>query len=57
MNNYFQKESTKQMIIDNHGIEKWESMIAQLHDADKIPLTYKTILPTFLKNAIKLVQH
>ena len=56
MNNYFQKESTKQMIIDNHGIEKWESMIAQLHDTDKIQLTYKTILPSFLKNAITMIQ-
>lgn len=55
MSAYIQKEATKNMIIENHGIEKWESMIEQLHDSDKIPHTYKTILPNFIEHAIKQI--
>ena len=51
MSAYLQKPETKEMIVSNHGIEKWESMITHLNDEDKISFTYKTILPNFLQNA------
>jgi imidazoleglycerol phosphate synthase glutamine amidotransferase subunit HisH len=51
MSMYLQREDKKKTVIENHGYEKWESMIEQLNDPDKISQTNKLILPNFLKNA------
>jgi hypothetical protein len=40
------------VVIENYGLEKWESMIDQLNDPDKISLTYSHILPNFLTLAL-----
>jgi GMP synthase-like glutamine amidotransferase len=52
MSMYLQTEEKKKTVIENHGIEKWESMIEQLNDPDKILLTYSHLLPNFLKTAL-----
>jgi len=39
-------------VIENHGAEKWQSMVDQVQDPEKIMLTYQTILPNFLNQAI-----
>jgi imidazoleglycerol phosphate synthase glutamine amidotransferase subunit HisH len=52
MSMYLQREDKKNTVIENHGYEKWESMIEQLNDPDKISQTNKLILPNFLKNAL-----
>ena len=52
MSMYLQREDKKQTVIQNHGIEKWSSMIEHLNDPDKINLTNKYILPNFLKQSI-----
>jgi GMP synthase-like glutamine amidotransferase len=52
MSRYLQREDKKQMVIKNHGFEKWQSMIEQLNDPDKILFTYSHILPNFLDMAI-----
>lgn len=49
---YLQKSDKKEVVIENHGLEKWESMIEQLDDPDKIVWTYSHILPNFLGIAI-----
>lgn len=51
MSMYLQKEDKKQTIIENHGFEKWKSMIEHLEDPDKILWTYNHILPNFLQHA------
>jgi GMP synthase-like glutamine amidotransferase len=53
MSMYLQTEEKKKTVIDNHGLEKWESMVEQLNDPDKIMWTYAHILPNFLNTAIK----
>jgi hypothetical protein len=53
MSMYLQREDKKNTVIENHGYEKWESMIEQLNDPDKISQTNKLILPNFLKNALR----
>jgi homoserine O-succinyltransferase len=53
MSRYLQREDKKQMVIKNHGFEKWQSMIEQLNDPDKILFTYSHILPNFLDLAIE----
>lgn len=53
MSMYLQTEEKKQIVIEQHGEEKWKSMIEQLNDPDKIMWTYAHVLPNFLTIAHK----
>lgn len=53
MRYHYQKENVKQKIIDEHGEKKYEYLLEQIEDPEKVQLTQKTVLPTFLKFAIK----
>lgn len=53
MSMYLQREDKKQTVIENYGEEKWQSMVEQLNDPDKIMWTYSHILPNFLSEAVK----
>ena len=52
MSMYLQREDKKQTVIENHGEEKWRSMVDQLQDPSKIMWTYSHIIPNFLNQAI-----
>lgn len=54
MSMYLQRPDKKESIIQNHGREKWESMVEHLEDPDKIFHTYHHILPNFLRTAAGL---
>lgn len=56
MSMHLQTEARKKIVIDNHGQEKWQSMIDQLGDPDKIAHTYAQILPNFLNEALGKMQ-
>lgn len=49
---HLQTPERKKVVSENYGPEKWESMIEQLNDPDKIMFTYAHILPNFLKKAV-----
>lgn len=49
---YLLQEDKKNIVIENHGAEKWQSMVDQVQDPEKIMRTYQTILPNFLNQAI-----
>jgi homoserine O-succinyltransferase/O-acetyltransferase len=53
MSMYFKMEEKKKAIIENHGLEKYESMITHLNDPDKILYTYSQVLPNFLQQLLK----
>ncbi len=53
MSIHLQTPEKKQTVIENHGFEKWESMVEQLNDPDKIMWTYSHVLPNFLTIAFK----
>jgi len=53
MSMYLQREDKKTTVIDNHGEEKWRSMLAHLEDPDKILWTYSHVLPNFLNQAVE----
>lgn len=53
MSLYLQTEEKKKTVIENHGYEKWESMIEHLNDPEKIMWTYAHILPNFLYLALE----
>ena len=52
MSLYLQTTEKKETVISNHGEAKWQSMIDQLNDPDKIMNTYAHILPNFLAMAV-----
>jgi homoserine O-succinyltransferase/O-acetyltransferase len=53
MRKYLESEEKKKTVIDNYGLEKWQSMIDYLNDPDKISWTHSHILPNFLNIAIE----
>jgi homoserine O-succinyltransferase/O-acetyltransferase len=59
MSMYLQREDKKKTVIENHGEDKWESMIEDLNDPAKIMWTYANILPNFLNQAVgeQVFQH
>ena len=53
MKMYFETEEKKKTVIENYGLEKWQSMIDHLNDPDKITWTYSHIIPNFLNTALE----
>lgn len=51
MSLYLRSEDKKKTVIENHGEEKWHSMLEGLNDPEKIMFTYKHIIPNFLNAA------
>ena len=47
-----QTDEKKKTVIENYGFPKWESMINQLTDPEKILWTHDHILPNFLRIAV-----
>lgn len=54
---HFQSEEKKKMILENYGAEKYQSMIEQLNDPEKIRLTYNCIIPQFIDLSVKALHH
>ncbi len=52
MSMHLQTADRKKTVIENHGEEKWKSMIEHLNDPDKIMWTHSHILPNFLNIAL-----
>lgn len=53
---YMKTEEKKQQVIEQHGEEKYYSMLDHLDDPDKIVLTHNTIIPHFLEHAVSLLK-
>lgn len=53
MSMYLQRADKKITVVENHGLEKWTSMIEQLNDPEKISMTNMYILPNFMSQALK----
>jgi homoserine O-succinyltransferase/O-acetyltransferase len=49
---HLESPERKKIVVETHGLAKWESMVEQLQDPDKILFTYSKILPNFLNEAI-----
>ena len=50
---HFSKPQNKQVIVKEHGQEKFDKMMADLKNPKAIQLTYDTILPNFLDEAVR----
>jgi GMP synthase-like glutamine amidotransferase len=55
MEAYFKLEENKKKVIESFGKAKYNQMMDRMDDPEKIELTYTTILPKFIRNAIKRV--
>jgi homoserine O-succinyltransferase/O-acetyltransferase len=53
MRYHYQKENVKQKIIDEHGEKKYEYLLEQLEDPEKVELTQKTVMPLFIESAVR----
>ncbi len=53
MTRYLNREDKKKTVIENHGEEKWRSMLEHLNDPDKILWTYSHVLPNFLNQSVE----
>jgi GMP synthase-like glutamine amidotransferase len=53
MTRYLLREDKKKTVIENYGLEKWQSMIDHLNDPDKILWTNSQVIPNFLHHAIR----
>lgn len=57
MSRYLLRDEKKEIVIQQHGEEKWASMIEQLNDPEKIRMTYSHILPNFILQSIASLEH
>ena len=53
MSMYLRRDDRKEVVIAEHGEEKWKSMIDQLEDPDKIRWTYSHVIPNFLSYTLE----
>lgn len=52
MSIHLQTPDRKQTVLSEYGEEKWQSMILQLNDPDKILWTHSHVIPSFLDYAL-----
>jgi GMP synthase-like glutamine amidotransferase len=50
---WLQQDEKKKQVIEEHGLEKYEQMVTDLTDPNKIEKTQNTVIPTFLNSAIE----
>lgn len=55
MSIHLQTPDRKQTVITEYGEEKWQSMIQQLNDPDKILWTHSHVIPNFLDYALRVI--
>ncbi|NNE31639.1 MAG: GMP synthase [Winogradskyella sp.] len=56
MEAFFKLEANKKIVIESFGEAKYNQMMDRVDDPDKLTMTYKTILPKFIQNAIKQIR-
>ncbi len=56
MSLHLQKPDKKKVVVENHGENKWKSMIEQLKDPEKIMHTYSVFIPNFLTNTVEKME-
>jgi len=56
MEAYFSLEENKKIIVKSFGEQKYNQMMDHMDDPEKVALTYRTILPKFIQNAITKVK-
>lgn len=55
MLDHFQHPERRDVVVDEHGLEKYQNMIDHLNDEDKIPMTHDIILPSFIRRSLQAI--
>lgn len=53
---HFRKEHRREMIVEKHGEAKYRAILDQILSPEGLPLTYASILPTFLRDVVARLQ-
>lgn len=53
---YFMEEARKKSIVEEHGASRYDRMIRDLANPQKIQRTFETLIPAFLEGAIKATE-
>jgi len=53
---HFRKEQRKETIVSAHGEAKYRAILDQILSPVGLPLTFETILPNFLRDAVRQLQ-
>lgn len=56
MLDHFQHPERRDVVVDEHGLEKYQEMIDHLNDVDKIPMTHDIILPGFIRRSLEAIE-
>ncbi|WP_299113507.1 GMP synthase [uncultured Winogradskyella sp.] len=56
MEAFFKLEENKKVVIESFGEQKYNQMMDRVDDADKLIMTYNTVLPKFITNAMKMIK-
>ncbi len=56
MNIHFHKPDKKQLVIEQHGLAKYEEILRGLSDKQQIDLTHRKVLPNFLRRAVRTLR-
>lgn len=51
--NYFKEDERKKSIVEEHGESRYDRMIRDLANPQKIQRTFDTIIPNFIENAVE----
>ena len=49
---YFMEEERRKSIVEEHGESRYDRMIRDLANPQKIQRTFETLIPAFLENAV-----
>jgi homoserine O-succinyltransferase/O-acetyltransferase len=52
MYRYLIRDDKRKLVVDKHGEKKYNQMLSMVNEPDKIRLTYKTIIPAFLRGVL-----
>jgi len=52
MHKYLLRDDKMKLIIEKHGERKYQQMLTMVNEPDKIKLTYRTVIPSFLRSAL-----
>lgn len=52
MYKYLLRDDKKQAVVSKHGEKKYYQMLQYINEPDKVKLTYRTVVPRFLKAAL-----
>ena len=52
MKMHFSRPENKAIVLKNYSVRKYNSMMKHLEDPERIELTHRKIIPTFLNNAL-----